>query len=121
MSCRCCDRFLKSSSLTVTGGNVLITVESPFPSLVNLRRYCLLIAQNLPAGSGTLPVQISINGTVYPVYIRSGNLLRADQIRCRRLYPIIYGNDPVHFSLLNCVINTVFSQPETSVVESTNA
>jgi hypothetical protein len=37
---------------------------------------------------------------VYPVYTRTGNLLRADQIRCRRVYPIIFGSDPNHFSML---------------------
>lgn len=110
MSCKCCDRFLKSSSLTVTENALLVNVESnETVNLVNLRRYCLLIVQNLPTGSNTLPVEISINNVNYPVYTRSGNLLRADQLRCRRLYPIIYGTDPVHFSLLACVINTAFS------------
>lgn len=42
---------------------------------------------------------------------RTGNLLRADQIRCRRVYPIIFGNDPNHFSLLCCVPNTVYTPP----------
>lgn len=50
-------------------------------------------------------------GTTYPVYTRTGNLLRADQIRCRRVYPIIFGNDPNHFSLLCCVPNTVYTPP----------
>lgn len=67
--------------------------------------------QNLPEGANTLPVQISIGGTTYPVYTRTGNLLRADQIRCRRVYPIIFGNDPNHFSLLCCVPNTVYTPP----------
>lgn len=49
--------------------------------------------------------------TTYPVYTRTGNLLRADQIRCRRVYPIIFGNDPNHFSLLCCVPNTVYTPP----------
>lgn len=46
-----------------------------------------------------------------PIYTRTGNLLRADQIRCRRVYPIIFGNDPNHFSLLCCVPNTVYTPP----------
>lgn len=77
----------------------------------NLKRFCLVLAQNLPEGANTLPVQISIGGTTYPVYTRTGNLLRADQIRCRRVYPIIFGNDPNHFSLLCCVPNTVYTPP----------
>lgn len=90
--------------------NVIITISSA-PTLTNLKRFCLVLAQNLPEGANTLPVQISIGGTTYPVYTRTGNLLRADQIRCRRVYPIIFGNDPNHFSLLCCVPNTVYTPP----------
>ena len=61
------------------------------------------------AGSNTLPVEITIGSTTYPMYTRSGNLLRADQLRCRKLYPIIFGTDPNHFSLVNCVPNTAYS------------
>lgn len=68
-----------------------------------------LLAQSLPSGANTLPVQIQIGTTVYPVYTRTGNLLRADQIRCRRVYPIIFGSDPNHFSMLCCVPNTVYT------------
>lgn len=92
-----CDRFIKSSSITASSSDVIITISSA-PTLTNLKRFCLVLAQNLPEGANTLPVQISIGGTTYPVYTRTGNLLRADQIRCRRVYPIIFGNDPNHFS-----------------------
>lgn len=68
-----------------------------------------MLAQSLPSGANTLPVQIQIGTTVYPVYTRTGNLLRADQIRCRRVYPIIFGSDPNHFSMLCCVPNTVYT------------
>lgn len=102
MACNRCDRFIKSSSITASSSDVIITISSA-PTLTNLKRFCLVLAQNLPEGANTLPVQISIGGTTYPVYTRTGNLLRADQIRCRRVYPIIFGNDPNHFSLLCCV------------------
>lgn len=104
------DRFIKSSSITASSSDVIITISSA-PTLTNLKRFCLVLAQNLPEGANTLPVQISIGGTTYPVYTRTGNLLRADQIRCRRVYPIIFGNDPNHFSLLCCVPNTVYTPP----------
>lgn len=108
MNCRCCDRFLKSSSITVGATSVVITVESN-ATLNNLDRFCLLLTQNLPVGSNTLPVEITISSTTYPMYTRSGNLLRADQLRCRKLYPVIFGTDPNHFSLVNCVPNTTYS------------
>lgn len=81
----------------------------PKQTLTNLKRFCLVLAQSLPSGANTLPVQIQIGTTVYPVYTRTGNLLRADQIRCRRVYPIIFGSDPNHFSMLCCVPNTVYT------------
>lgn len=93
------------------GGGGFGGANGAAPTLTNLKRFCLVLAQNLPEGANTLPVQISIGGTTYPVYTRTGNLLRADQIRCRRVYPIIFGNDPNHFSLLCCVPNTVYTPP----------
>lgn len=83
--------------------------EAKAATLTNLKRFCLVLAQSLPSGANTLPVQIQIGTTVYPVYTRTGNLLRADQIRCRRVYPIIFGSDPNHFSMLCCVPNTVYT------------
>ena len=107
MACNRCDRFIKSSSITTTSTNLVITLSTT-PTLTNLKRF-LVLAQSLPSGANTLPVQIQIGTTVYPVYTRTGNLLRADQIRCRRVYPIIFGSDPNHFSMLCCVPNTVYT------------
>lgn len=101
-------RFIKSSSITTTSTNLVITLSTT-PTLTNLKRFCLVLAQSLPSGANTLPVQIQIGTMVYPVYTRTGNLLRADQIRCRRVYPIIFGSDPNHFSMLCCVPNTVYT------------
>lgn len=108
VACNRCDRFIKSSSITTTSTNLVITLSTT-PTLTNLKRFCLVLAQSLPSGANTLPVQIQIGTAVYPVYTRTGNLLRADQIRCRRVYPIIFGNDPDHFSLLCCMPNTVYT------------
>lgn len=80
MACNRCDRFIKSSSITTTSTNLVITLSTT-PTLTNLKRFCLVLAQSLPSGANTLPVQIQIGTTVYPVYTRTGNLLRADQIR----------------------------------------
>lgn len=102
------NRFIKSSSITTTSTNLVITLSTT-PTLTNLKRFCLVLAQSLPSGANTLPVQIQIGTMVYPVYTRTGNLLRADQIRCRRVYPIIFGSDPNHFSMLCCVPNTVYT------------
>lgn len=58
MACNRCDRFIKSSSITASSSDVIITISSA-PTLTNLKRFCLVLAQNLPEGANTLPVQIS--------------------------------------------------------------
>lgn len=87
MACNRCDRFIKSSSITTTSTNLVITLSTT-PTLTNLKRFCLVLAQSLPSGANTLPVQIQIGTTVYP---------------------IIFGSDPNHFSMLCCVPNTVYT------------
>lgn len=67
MACNRCDRFIKSSSITTTSTNLVITLSTT-PTLTNLKRFCLVLAQSLPSGANTLPVQIQIGTTVYPVY-----------------------------------------------------
>ena len=101
MACNRCDRFIKSSSITTTSTNLVITLSTT-PTLTNLKRFCLVLAQSLPSGANTLPVQIQIGTMVYPVYTRTGNLLRADQIRCRRVYPIIFGRPESFLYVVLC-------------------
>lgn len=47
MACNRCDRFIKSSSITASSSDVIITISSA-PTLTNLKRFCLVLAQNLP-------------------------------------------------------------------------
>ena len=115
MTCRCTRNVINTTAVAVSGTNLLITVESNV-DLENMKRFCLLLAQPIPTGSNTNQVYLSVNGTNYPVFTRSGNYLRADQIRCRKLYPVVYGNDPVHFSLIHCVPNTAYSVATTPAV-----
>lgn len=109
--CNCCNRRLISTSVAVTGTapNQVLTITVPTQTFANLERRCLIIAQPIPAGANNLPVVIQSGTVVIPVRVVTGNNLRADQIRCRRRYQIIYGNDPVHFSLECKVPCTCFS------------
>ena len=106
--CACCSRLLKSTSVTIEGTapNQTLTITVPTTTLENLENYCLVIAQSLPDGFGTLPVVISNGTTIIPVMCKKGNTLRADQIRTRVRYSITYGNDPVHIMVNNCVGRT---------------
>lgn len=110
-NCRCCNRKLISTSVAVTGTapDQVLTITVPTQTFTNLERRCLIIAQSIPAGASNLPVVIENGTDVVPVRVRTGNNLRADQIRCRKRYPVIYGDDPVHFSLECGVPCTCFS------------
>ena len=109
--CRNCERRLISTSVEVTGTapNQVLAITVPSQTFTNLERRCLVIAQSLPAGANNLPVVINSGEDTIPLLVRTGNNLRADQIRCRRRYKIIYGNDPVHFSLECLVPRSCFS------------
>ena len=111
LPCNCCNRLLKSTSVEITGTapNEVLTITVPTTTLENLENYCLVIAQNLPSGFGTLPVVILNGTTTIPVMCKKSNTLRADQIRTRCRYSITYGNDPVHIMVNNCVKRTSYS------------
>ena len=109
--CRNCERRLISTSVEVTGTapDQVLAITVPSQTFTNLERRCLVIAQSLPAGANNLPVVINSGEDTIPLLVRTGNNLRADQIRSRRRYKIIYGNDPVHFSLERLVPRSCFS------------
>lgn len=113
MSCQYCNRIIKSTSIAVTGTapNQSLTITIPTITLTNLKEYCLIICQSIPSNAGTLPVVISSGGTTIPVLCRKGNTLRADQIRSRRRYKIVYGNDSEHFLIESPVCPTSYVTP----------
>ncbi len=93
-----CILTVKSTSVVVTGGNLEITI--PEVTLTNHQPFRLIICQSIPADAAVDQV-ILINGTTQiPMLVRTGNYLRADQVRCRRCYDLVYGNNPIHASLL---------------------
>lgn len=118
--CNCCNRRLISTSVTVTGvaPNQVLTITVPTQTFTNLERRCLIIAQSIPAGASNLPAVIENGIDFIPVRVRTGNNLRADQIRCRKRYQIIYGDDPIHFSLECGVPCTRFSTTPTLLKEN---
>lgn len=112
MNCNKCKRNIKSTAVAITGTapNRVLTITIPSTvTLNNLEDYRLVICQTIPSGSGTIPVQIMQGTTAIPFYCRKGNIVRADQLHCRCAYPIVYGNDPVHLSMLNCIPQSGYS------------
>lgn len=75
-----------------------VQIYIPTVALQNHQRIKLIICQNIPQGVGQ--VFINDDSTEYPLMTRTGNYVRADQLRCRKCYELVFGSDPLHFSAL---------------------
>lgn len=98
--CNVCDKLVKSTSLVLEEGKRLI-INIPTPRVVaNNEEYCLVICQSIPAGTTTEQVVFCwANGTVVNFNSLNGNYVRADQLCTRKKYKVVFGTDPIHYSL----------------------
>ena len=88
--CRLCDRLIISSSVTFTGGNLIINI--PAGSYLNCEKYCIVIAQAIPATATiNAPVYITIGTgtTLYPLTNRCCAQITACGIRTRTKYSTV--------------------------------
>ena len=89
-TCRLCDRLILSQAVTFADGT--LTINLPTGSYGDGHRYCIVVAQALPAGvTIDAPVVITIgDGTVeYPLTNRCCAQLTACSIRTRTKYPVV--------------------------------
>lgn len=89
-SCRLCDRLVISQAVTFDGTNLVI--DLPAGSYGNGCRYCIVVAQTIPAATTiTAPVVITIGGgtETYPVNDRCCAQVSACAIRTRTKYPVV--------------------------------
>lgn len=102
--CGFCDRKVKVTSATVEGSSPNDTLQLQIPNM-NLRqndRLGLIMATNLPSEANAQPVTVKVgNSDPIPVQTKTGNVLRADQISCRRVYRVVYGDDPEHLTMVH--------------------
>lgn len=86
--CKLCDRLIISNSVSVAGdGNVIINI--PAGSYLNGEKYCIVIAQTIPATATiNAPVFISIGtgGTAYELVSKCCQQVVASQLRTRTKY-----------------------------------
>lgn len=85
--CRLCDKIRISSSVTFTGGNLVVNI--PAGSYNNCQKICLIIAQTIPATTTiNAPVFITIgSGSVlYPLVKCNCQQVTACSIRTRTKY-----------------------------------
>lgn len=92
--CKLCDKLILSTSVTYNAPNLQISI--PEGSYYNNEKYCIVIAQNIPAETPVdAPVTISIvNGTqVYPLTNCDCRPVTARAIRTRTKYSTIVKTD----------------------------
>lgn len=101
----CCEKIIKSISVKVSDTN--LQIEIPNIDLYEFKKFDLVLCQSIPSSAvlNSYPVQFIITGTTTPIAAlnRIGNTLRADQIRTRKLYNMVYGTDTDHITLFNRV------------------
>lgn len=86
--CKLCNRLVISQSVTFnTAGNLLVNI--PAGSYANGEKYCIVIAQNIPAGTTiNAPVYVTIGTgtTAYPLTSCDCRQLTACALRTRTKY-----------------------------------
>lgn len=100
-------KILKSRKLYID--NEVLVMEIPEIKMNNLEEFGLIICQNIPNECNENYKVILKNDKNF-IYLMSlsGNYVRADQLRSRTYYPIKYGVDPIHISILRPITNTSF-------------
>lgn len=91
---RLCPRFIISQAVTFAADT--LTVNLPAGSYADGQRYCIVVAQALPAETTiTAPVVVTIgDGTVeYPLVTRCGVQVQAGGLRTRYRYPVVVATD----------------------------
>jgi len=93
-----CELTIKSTSIAMSGSQLVITI--PAVTLTNHQRFRLILCQNIPTAAAVSQVILATPTQTMNMFVRTGNYLRADQIRCRRVYEMVYGTDPLHVSMI---------------------
>ena len=122
-----CNRIIRATSYTI-GNSFNINTNFSIRDLDNGMRFLLVLPIDFPAMTTIVPVYVVINvngvATNIPIQDIIGNNLMSDQLRflpqrrnccrCEKIVRIIYGSNPSHFKVLQCL-------PESSAVEFENS
>lgn len=88
-NCMVCPNLVAVTEVTATATSVTLTI--PTQTIVNKQRICLYSPIAIPAS--TLPVTITNGTDVINLITSCGNLVRADQLRTRKVYNIYVATD----------------------------
>lgn len=93
--------IVKSTSIVISGTQLVINI--PEVTLTNHQHFKLVLCQNIPATAGVSQVIVATPTQTINAFVVTGNYLRADQIKCRKCYEMVYGTDPLHVSMVRCL------------------
>lgn len=93
--------IVKSTSIVISGTQLVINI--PEVTLTNHQHFKLVLCQNIPTTAGVSQVIVATPTQTINAFVVTGNYLRADQIKCRRCYEMVYGTDPLHVSMVRCL------------------
>lgn len=117
----CCSQFISSTTVSVSGTEVVIQIPTNTFNNGDLIR--LLVAQDIPSalGTNTVSIQIGSSTTTYPLIKRCGDNVRGDQIRRNTIYNLYVGTSPGHFMVRNsqCLPSTSYVSPQISSTTTT--
>lgn len=118
--CGACKHFLRSTSVAIASGVLLISVQAPSDLVLeNKERICICVAQPLPTGitsPQTVEVKIGSYTTNFPLLTKNGNNVHADQIRSRKLYHTTLSTDEGILMVAGCELNpTAYNFPTITV------
>lgn len=88
--CRLCPKFIISQSVTYASG--VMTVNIPAGSYDNCDKYCLVIAQAIPADAivgAPVVITIGTGGVNYPLLLCNGTQMLAGTLRTRTKYSTV--------------------------------
>lgn len=111
-SCGACTHFVKTNSVTLTDGVLILNI--PQNTYSNHEKVCICIAQSIPDVTSTDTVAITL-GTATSQYImrtKCGNNVHADQLRSRKVYHTFVATDTSAFVVDKCELcKTGFNFP----------
>lgn len=91
MLCNNCQNFHKSSAVTVSDTNLVITFSDNPTNITNETHFCFIILQDIPADGNNLAVQLTVNGAAVPLWDKYGNLVPGCGLTKGKVYRGFYG------------------------------
>lgn len=111
--CAGCCHFVKTTSVTLTGGVLILNI--PQATYSNGEKVCICVAQSIPDGVtsvDTVAITIGTDTAQYPLRTKCGNNVHADQLRSRRVYHTFVATDTASFVADRCELcKTGFNFP----------